>query len=278
MQQGALKSNHKTRPFLKWPGGKYRLLDQIHTLLPAGKQLIEPFVGGGALFLNSAFDKYLLNDANVDLITLYQLLQKEGSHFIKVCRKYFSPKYNTEKNYYRLRLQFNASTDPTERSALFLFLNRHGFNGLIRYNAGKKEFNVPFGQYDQPYFPEKEMLIFHERSQNATFVCEDFSKTMARARKGSVVYCDPPYVPLNDTANFTSYQAGGFSLEQQKHLGVLARALAKKGIPVLLSNHSNAFTQEIYQGAFIKEFMVQRSISCKGQERNPVLELLALFG
>lgn len=267
----------KIRPFLKWPGGKYRLLGEIHALLPKGKQLIEPFVGGAALFLNSSFDRYLLSDANLDLITLYQTLQKEGMLFIKECHSFFQKKYNTEKQYYQLRTKFNESTDQELRSMLFLFLNRHGYNGLVRYNARKKEFNVPFGRYVQPYFPEKEMLLFYEKSQNATFFCEDFTQTLARAKKGSVVYCDPPYVPLNSTASFTAYQAGGFTLEQQKNLSVLARALSQKGIPVLLSNHNNAFTEEIYRGAFIKKIMVQRLISCKIQARNPVSEVLALY-
>ncbi len=268
---------NKIRPFLKWPGGKFRLLERIHSTLPAGKQLIEPFVGGGAIFLNTQFEKYLLNDANIDLITLYQSLQKEGTQFIDVCRKYFHRKYNSEKQYYRLRVKFNASQDPIERSALFLYLNRHGYNGLCRYNAGKKEFNVPFGRYVKPYFPEKEMLLFFEKAKKVTFVCEDFTKTMKRAKKGSVIYCDPPYVPLNATANFTAYRAGGFSLDQQKVLAELAAKLSLKGIPVLLSNHSNDFTLNAYKEASIDEFVVQRFISCKANQRKRVLELLALY-
>lgn len=268
---------NKMRPFLKWPGGKFRLVERIASYLPHGKQLVEPFVGGGAVFLNTKFEHCLLNDANVDLITLYQTLQKEGQSFIEICRSFFAKKFNTEKSYYRLRKRFNESQDPLERSALFLYLNRHGYNGLCRYNAKKNEFNVPFGRYIKPYFPEKEMYYFYEKAKQVTFVCEDFEKTMQRARKGSVIYCDPPYVPLNLTACFTSYRSGGFSLAEQKKLAQLAKKLSAKGIPVLLSNHSNAFTQEVYQGALIKEFMVQRFISCKAEERVPVKELLALY-
>lgn len=265
------------RPFLKWPGGKFRLLERIHIALPMGTQLIEPFVGGGAVFLNTRFERYLLNDSNVDLITLYQMLQKEGHWFINICRQFFNQKFNVEKQYYHLRVKFNHSSDPIERSALFLYLNRHGYNGLCRYNASKKAFNVPFGRYKQPYFPAKEMQLFFEKAKNAVFVCEDFAKTMKRAIKGSVVYCDPPYVPVNATANFTSYQPGGFSLEQQKILARLALRLSNRGIPVLLSNHSNKITHAIYQGADITEFLVQRFISCKASERERVLELLALY-
>lgn len=265
------------RPFLKWPGGKYRLLDRIRSHLPQGKQLIEPFVGGGAVFLNTNFDQYILNDANQDLITLYKTLQKEGTAFIEECRTFFTKRYNAEKQYYRCRTKFNASTDPNLRSALFLYLNRHGYNGLCRYNAGKGEFNVPFGSYIKPYFPEKEMLHFHEKANRAVFVCEDFTETLKKAKKGSVIYADPPYVPLSATASFTRYQSGGFSLEEQRVLADWAKKCAKKGIPVLLSNHSNDFTRDIYKGARIEEFDVQRSISCKVALRRPVLEVLALY-
>jgi DNA adenine methylase len=265
------------RPFLKWPGGKYRLLEQIHSWLPSGKELVEPFVGSGAVFLNTTFEHCLLNDANPDLITLYRVLQQEGHSFIEICRSFFTKKLNSKESYYRLRARFNACRDPIERSALFLYLNRHGYNGLCRYNAQKNEFNVPFGQYVKPYFPEKEMVYFYEKAKRVTFVCEDFAKTMQRAKKGSVIYCDPPYVPLNSTACFTAYRGSGFSLTEQEKLALLAKKLSAKGIPVLLSNHSNHFTNSVYQGALIKKFMVQRFISCRAVNRTSVQELLAFY-
>jgi len=269
--------HNRIRPFLKWPGGKFRLVDKVIQRLPPGEQLIEPFVGGGAIFLNTQFKSYLLNDANVDLITLYQNLQKQRKKFIEICRVLFTPKNNLEKAYYRFRQEFNACQDPIRRSALFLYLNRHGYNGLCRYNAGKKEFNVPFGRYVKPYFPEKEMNLFYEKAKKATFVCEDFTKTLKRAKRGSVVYGDPPYVPWNATACFTEYRAGGFSLKEQKILAALAHVLSSKGIPVLLSNHSNDITKSLYTDAKIEEFVVQRYISCKAANREKVLELLALY-
>jgi DNA adenine methylase len=271
------KREEYIRPFLKWPGGKFRLIDKISDSLPQGKQLIEPFVGSGAVFLNTEFSRYLLNDANRDLITLYQILQKQGLEFIEYCRRFFTQKNNTEEKYYRLRAKFNATRDLNLKSALFLYLNRHGYNGLCRYNMRKGEFNVPFGRYRKPYFPEQEMIAFYRKSKQVIFSCGDFSEIMVRAKKNSVIYCDPPYVPLNNTAYFTAYSAGGFSIEEQNKLAELAKKMAAKGVPVLLSNHSTQFTQAVYEGALIKEFPVQRFISCKVNDRKPVLELLALF-
>jgi DNA adenine methylase len=246
-------------------------------MLPHGNQLIEPFVGGGSVFLNTDFKKYLLNDINPDLITLYKTVQQEGQAFIEVCKTFFHKRYNTSKNYYQLRATFNTSRDPIERSALFLYLNRHGYNGLCRYNATQGQFNVPFGSYIKPYFPEEELYFFHQKAQKARFVCENFSQTLKRARVGSVVYADPPYVPLSETASFTTYHAQKFNLEFQKKLAEQARTLVARHIPVLVSNHSTAFTKELYQGARISEFLVPRFISCDPTNRKAVLELLALY-
>ncbi len=267
----------RIRPFLKWAGNKFRILDHIEPLLPSGRRLIEPFAGSGALFLNSEFDQYLLSDRNADLISLYNILKQDGREFIEYCAQYFVPRNNQEKRYYRLREQFNHCDEPRLRAALFLYLNRHGYNGLCRYNAGGG-FNVPFGRYKRPYFPAKEMLSFHQKAQRAEFLVSDFEQTMRQAQQGDVIYCDPPYVPLSASANFTSYSAGGFSLTDQTLLAELAGESAQRGIPVLISNHNTRFTRKAYQGAQkIKPFKVQRYISCNGNQRNSAGEILALF-
>ena len=234
------------RPFLKWAGGKYRIVDRIKEVLPEGERLVEPFVGSGTVFLNTDFPQYLLADINNDLIVLYRVLQERGSHFIDYCESFFSPKSNSKDKYYEHRETFNKTSDPILKSALFLYLNRHCFNGLCRYNS-KGEFNVPFGRYKRPYFPRREMKFFYEKSQVATFVCVDFESVMGSLVPGDVVYCDPPYVPLSDTANFTSYSAGKFNSEQQAKLARLAEELAQKGIPVIISNHETTFTKSEYE-------------------------------
>lgn len=264
------------KPFLKWAGNKYQIVARIKEQLPQGKRLIEPFVGSGAVFMNTVYDAYLLADANGDLIQLYRHLQVEGDDFITYARQFFVPKNNTKEQFYHFRTEFNTTKDNRYKSALFIYLNKHCFNGLCRYNQ-KGEYNVPFGRYKKPYFPEKEMHFFHQHAQNAEFRHADFATVMAAAEPGDVIYCDPPYVPLSDTANFTSYSAGGFGVTEQQELARQAMACAERGIPVVISNHDTEFVREEYAGAEFVAFSVQRYISCNGSNRGKAAELLAVF-
>jgi len=179
--------------------------------------------------------------------------------------------------YYDLREEFNATQDEYYRAILFLYLNRHGYNGLCRYSL-QGRFNVPFGRYKKPYFPEDEMFVFSEKSQKATFTCLPFEKVFSRARRGNVIYCDPPYAPISKTAAFTSYAARSFGQESQEKLAELAtRASKKRGIPVLISNHDLPLTRSLYHGADFSMLSVKRSISQNGAKRQPVDEILAYF-
>ncbi|MHA7840976.1 MAG: Dam family site-specific DNA-(adenine-N6)-methyltransferase [Gammaproteobacteria bacterium] len=261
---------------LKWAGGKSRLLPHLLKLLPPGKQLKEPFLGSGVVFLNTTYPRYTLNDTNPHLINFYEHVKTQGPVFIDAARYYFTARTNQEKNYYKKRQQFNTSTDPLEKALLFLYLNRHGYNGLCRYNQ-KGEYNVPFGRYHKPYFPEKELYYFHKKAQNARFTCYDFTVTLQRCRAGDVVYCDPPYVPLTPTAYFTQYHSEGFQQQQHHTLTNHAQRLAKKGIPVLISNHHTPYTRVAYCDAQQHIIDVRRFISCQGMKRKTVKEVLALF-
>lgn len=266
----------KTRAFLKWAGGKYGLVDNINQRLPEGRELVEPFMGAGSVFLNSNFESYLLADINADLIHLYQLLKSQPDIFIREAAALFTGCHNDEATYYELRVAFNQEQDRFRRALLFLYLNRHGYNGLCRYNKSGG-FNVPFGAYKKPYFPERELWFFAEKSQKATFVCQGYAEVFAQAQSDQVFYCDPPYAPLSDTASFTTYAANGFTLDDQAILAGLARDTAAQGIPVLVSNHDIPLTRELYRGAELEVVSVKRTISRHGHNRKKVDELLALF-
>ncbi len=275
-KQRRIQKATPVRPFLKWAGNKFRILEKVKKRLPAGTRLVEPFAGSGAVFLNTDYDHYLLCDSNRDLIDLYTLLKDEGEAFIEYTQALFTDANNRSERYYALREEFNQCAERERRAALFVYLNRHGYNGLCRYNASGG-FNVPFGRYKRPYFPAREMLAFHKRAQHAQFRHQDFAATLQQSRQGDVIYCDPPYVPLSASANFTSYSAGGFGLEQQTELALLSEQAAARGIPVLISNHNTAFARNIYSNARLHRFFVQRYISCQGKTRNKAGELLALY-
>ena len=267
----------KNRAFLKWAGGKYSLVEHIQARLPQANKLIEPFVGAGSVFLNTQYKRYLLNDINPDLINLYNFLKAQPDAIIHDARSFFNGERNDEKMYYALREEFNATEDEYYRAIIFLYLNRHGYNGLCRYSLAGR-FNVPFGRYKKPYFPEHEMFVFAEKAQKATFTCLPFEKVFTRARRGNVIYCDPPYAPISKTAAFTSYAARSFGQDAQEKLAELAMRTAKKrGIPVLVSNHDLPLTRTLYKGADFSMLSVKRSISQNGATRKPVDEILAYF-
>ncbi len=268
------------RPFLKWAGGKYGIRQHILANLPKGKRLVEPFAGAGSIFLNSHYSQYLLAEKNRDLVDLFQFIQQEGESFIQDACSYFQPENNTVEKYIFYRERFNNLLHQTEqkreRTLLFLYLNKHSYNGLCRYNS-RGHYNVPFGKNISLKCPTKRMLMFHQKSRETHTIFEhaDFRETMQKARKGDVIYCDPPYVPL--TSSF-SYVPGEFGTQEQKDLAELAEKLSKKNIPVIVSNHDTPETREYYKNAKIIELSVSRSISCQSNNRKKAQELIAVFG
>ena len=267
------------KPFLKWAGGKYRILDKILRELPPGTRFVEPFAGSCAVYLNADFPRALICDLNNDLMSLYRHLQQEGEHFIQYCASFFTPENNTRAVYMALRDKLNASSNTRERGALLLYVNRHAFNGLIRYNS-KGGFNVPFGKYKKPYFPLEELRVFYRKTQSTAteFMAADFRSIFASLKPGDVVYCDPPYVPLSQTASFTAYAGNAFNVQDQNDLAACAKEAWQKGIHVVLSNHDTEATRNLYSSATLKHFAVQRFISCDGDTRRAAPELLAVYG
>ncbi len=272
------------RPFLKWAGGKTRVVPHLRRALDPldAERLVEPFVGSGAVFLNlPRFRKLLLADANGDLIDLYRAVAYDWDAFMAEVRPLFVPQNNARAAYLALREEFNASpAGSIARAARFVYLNRHGFNGLCRYNA-RGGFNVPFGRYAKPALPEAALQAFHARIQTAESVRiehADFRDVFASMlEEGDVVYADPPYVPLSATASFTAYAARAFGDAQQRALVEASRAAASRGVAVVISNHDVARVRELYAGAELASFPVARTISCAGGSRAPVKEVTAVF-
>ena len=265
------------RPYLLWPGGKSHIISALRAFLPPGRRLIEPFVGAGSVFFNTDYPEYLLGDVNEDLILVHQTLQAYSDVFIDACRALFVPENNTPDRYYELRDEFNSTMDPWRKATLFVYLNRHGIHGLTRYNR-RGHFNTSFGYRTRIYFPEAEMRLFAEHTKRATFIHADFRDLMSEARPGDVVYCDPPYVPLSNTANFTEYAPGGFSWHDHMALAECARELARRGVTVAISNHRTPETESLYQGATIVSVKAPRNVGNQHPHAKRVAEeILVVF-
>ena len=266
------------RSIIKWAGGKNRVLGSIKKHLPTGaKRLIEPFVGGGAVFLNLDFEEYLLVDISHDLINLFNIIKQQPDNFVNHAQSLFSPENNNRIYYNKLKNDFNDADNEYFRSLLFLYLNRHGFNGLCRYNQSGI-YNVPFGKNKKVYFPKKELEYFANRAQKATFLQGDFELAFNQAETGDVIYCDPPYSVLSDTANFTEYSGNKFTHSDHLRLVGCAKNARDKGISTLISNQYTDKFEELYSDADEIQYLdVQRAISCDGEGRSKVVELMALY-
>ncbi|MBS9436656.1 Dam family site-specific DNA-(adenine-N6)-methyltransferase [Photorhabdus noenieputensis] len=263
------------KTILKWAGSKIRIMDKLLPHLPAGQRLVEPFAGSCSVMMNTQYDAYLIADANSDLIDMYQCIKVNCDGFINSAQDWFSY-FNSEHGFYCLRALF-SSDDKKYKSqiwhaSVFLFLNRHCFNGLCRYNS-KGEFNVPFGNGKKPYFPEVEILAFAAKSKIASIHCADWREILKMVDFGDVVYCDPPY--FTNGVNFTQYCKNGFLHHDHQELATSLKQLNELlGVPVTVSNSIEA--KELYAdlGFTIHEIEAPRTIAANGN-RQPVIEIIA---
>jgi len=272
-----VRYNVPMKTFLKWAGNKTSIVDKIAPYL-IGETLIEPFAGSCAVSLNTTFKKYICNDINPDMISMFLQIQDDPIIFVEQAKKFFI-NGNNESKFYELRESYNSCQDQKLKSILFLYLNRHCFNGLCRYNS-KGKFNVPFGKYTNPYFPEKEILEFANYTKNKfEFLNKNFTEVFLLADKNSVIYCDPPYLPLTNTADFSKYATLDFSLNDHIQLKDLAIEYSKKhNCNVIISNHDTDDIRDLYKEADeIVSFNVKRTIASKAANRKNAPELLAIY-
>lgn len=260
---------------LKWAGSKARIIDTLRQHLPAGNRLVEPFAGSASVFLNTDYRSHLLADINPDLIGLFNTLKTNPGDLID-CAGLFFKLDNNEARFRVIRDSFNDCEDTFCRAVMFLYLNRHCFNGLCRYNSNGR-FNVPYGKYAAPYFPEEEIRQFAEKAKSAVFLCLDFEETIEMAGVGDVVYCDPPYIPTSGTANFTKYHTAGFTPNDHSRMIAALRAAAARGCCVVVSNAAIAENVYRYSGFTVHHITAPRSVSCKGNQRKAAGEIIAIL-
>jgi len=265
------------KPFLKWAGRKTQLVDTIIPMIDSSKILVEPFVGSGAIFLNSTNQRVIINDLNNDLIVLYNYLINDDN-FIGYVETLFKT-YNLT-HYTAMKTEFNTTKNKRRKSALFVWLNRHCFNGLCRYNLSG-EFNVPVGRYDTIYFPKTELELFRTlvAAKTITLLNMKFEHVMLDFNTPEhVIYCDPPYIPISTTSAFTNYTSTEFNIYDQKMLNTLSKALTYRGVTTIISNSKCQLTEEIFIDAdSFSTVNVHRSIGSKNASRGTIEEYIMIY-
>ncbi len=277
-----LKTFTKTphlKPVTKWVGGKRQLLKELTALLPAEyNRYFEPFVGGGALLFDLAPQTAVINDLNPELMNLYQVIKDTPDQLIACLEQH---QLHNSKDYY-LELR-SADRDGridqfsmVERAARFVYMLKVDFNGIYRVNS-KGQFNVPYGRYVHPKIADRENIItVHQffKEQQITLLNSDFATACETATAHDLVYFDPPYIPLTETANFTSYTKDGFGMADQLRLRDLFFDLKQRGVQVMLSNSDTPVTRKLYQSATIHTVSASRAINSVGSKRGKVGEVI----
>lgn len=278
-----MRSSSKARPFVKWAGGKARVIDQILEYFPDSfSGYYEPFLGGGSLYFSISPQKGQLNDLNATLIHAYITIRDSSSSLIKDLKKLQSEYHELDDleskslYYYERRKEFNLTRGHSIRKAsLFIFLNKTGFNGMYRENS-RGEYNIPFGKHPRPLIcDEQNILKISKVLKEIKITQGSYEESVLTAKSGDFVYFDPPYAPINTTSKFTQYQAGGFNEEDQIKLRDLCIDLSQKGCYVMVSNSTAPLIDELYSDNFyLHKISVARAINSSGNKRGKIDEYL----
>mgnify|MGYP003624022703 CR=1 FL=1 len=269
------------KPFVKWAGGKRQLLPIIETHIP-GKfdRYFEPFLGGGAVFFHLVQKRqarWFVSDLNSDLVLSYITIRDKVQDLIESLESHAASYFKNPSGYYYKVRETNPKNQIDKVSRL-LFLNKTCFNGLYRVNS-KGKFNVPLGKYVNPNIVNKEnLLAVHHvlRAKDISIKNHDFEEALKGAGKGDFVYLDPPYQPVSDTANFTSYTDSDFNYKDQERLFRKFKSLDKKGAKILLSNSKSKEIVDLYDefSEGIVEINANRFINSVSGKRTGHSELL----
>ena len=243
-------SNSSVTPFVKWAGGKRQLIPQIRERMPEKyNDYYEPFVGGGAVIFDLLPANALINDINKALINTYRTICNEPDTFLKEVNRLDNDMWEDgKKYYYSIREHYNdklmRSEYDVELATLFVFINKHCFNGLYRVN-GKGLFNVPYNNSRRFSVDEDVIIATSEYLRGLTIIDGDFEQACKNAKKGDFVFIDSPYAPLNPTS-FESYTKEGFDIESHKRLAKLYDELTARGCYCMLTNHNTELINELY--------------------------------
>lgn len=264
----------KAKPFLKWAGGKRRILENIISAAPISfERYLEPFVGGGAIALALGYHTMLLNDANSELMNVYYIVQNNLDDLLPLLDEH--QKNHSKDYFYTVRAQEPIHLKSVEQAARFIYLNKTCFNGLYRVNK-RGEFNVPFGKYKNSVLYE--LRAIEEASKalhEADLFSEDYQIFLKKhARPGDFIYLDPPYIPIRQYSDFKRYTKEQFRESDQYKLAQIYNDLIALGTYPILSNSYSELTLDLYMQHHIEIIFVSRNINHEGTGRNPIPEIL----
>ena len=277
------------KPFIKWVGGKSKLIPELEKYFPKKfNRYYEPFVGGGALFfqIKQNYDVRFssINDINKKLIIAYKQIQKNPKKIIlllkKIENKYKKLSLSNQKDFfYEIREKYNKKNlNDITTTTYLIFLNKTCFNGMYRENS-KGKYNIPFGDQKNPTIcDEKNILAVSKSLKNTEITNLSFEQAVKKCKKGDFIYFDPPYYPINATSNFTSYHKNTFEPDEQEKLRDVFVSLTKKGCFVMLSNSNTEFIKKLYKNFNKYELYAARSINSKGSRRGKIKEIVVVGG
>lgn len=265
--------NSSIAPFVKWAGGKRQLLAQIKERMPEKyNNYYEPFVGGGAVVFDLLPANALINDINKSLINAYRQICEVPEDFLQAVKLLDDGIWEDGKEYYySLREKYNdklmRAEYDVELAALFVFINKHCFNGLYRVN-GKGLFNVPYNKSRRVSVNEEAIRNISRYLHQVNILDGDFENACANATQGDFVFIDSPYAPLNPTS-FESYTKEGFDIKSHKRLARLYDELTDRGCYCMLTNHNTELINELYgnKGYKIDVVNVKRMINSDASKR-----------
>lgn len=270
------------KPFVKWAGGKRQLIPILNENLPKSfGAYFEPFLGGGALLFHIITERHgqkcSISDLNSDLVLAYTTIRNRIDELILSLQNHEKNYQKNPKSYYYSVRASNPRSE-IEKTSRLLFLNRTCFNGLYRVNS-KGKFNVPLGRYTNPNIVNEENLrLVSEilQSNRISIKCRDFEAVLGDAKKGDLVYFDPPYQPVSTTANFTSYTNKDFTDDDLDRLAKLCLKLDSKGCKVMLSNSNSKRVSGMFGGKTwqIQKIEANRAINSNSKKRTGHFELL----
>lgn len=199
---------------IRWAGSKKKILNEMLTFFDKKSEIyIEPFLGSGVVLINLInnievfnFKKIIVNDINSNIINFYVLL-RDDLNFVEKNIIRLSEKYNALDNikekellYYETREKYNKLDDKNkEKTMLFYFLMKTGYNGVYRENK-KGMFNVPFGKKEKISCDISNLKYISCKLKDVIFYnCEyeTFFETLNKKQllNDAFVYFDPPYIP-----------------------------------------------------------------------------------